>query len=483
MVLAAIIALFVVGYLVIALEHPLHIDKAATALFIGAGCWALYILGLNTLLPVSEIPQWFIAEHGGHKEGAELALEYAVHGQFLPLVAEIAFILFFLMGAMTIVELVDAYEGFSSITNRIKTTNKVRLMWTVCFLTFFLSAVLDNLTTTIVMVSLMKKLIADKETRLFFCGMIVVSANAGGAWTVIGDVTTTMLWIAGKISTVEVMKALLLPSLACMIVPLSIASLMLRGEIQRPQNVQQAHDKTLKPWHSNLFLALGFCGLIFVPIFKAVTHLPPFMGMMFSLSVIWIVSEFIKHDLDETTRSSTNVVGVLKKIDTASILFFLGILLAVGSLQSSGVLQGLAAWLSEKVPDMQLVALVIGLLSAVVDNVPLVAAGIGMYQFPQDDIFWLFLAYCAGTGGSCLIIGSAAGVAAMGLERIDFVWYIKRVSLFALVGYLGGAGTFVVQEKFFPLPSAARMEEHGQTDEHGAPAMYGNASDTAAAHH
>jgi len=215
----------------------------------------------------------------------------------------------------------------------------------------------------------------------------------------------------------------------------------------------------LKPWHSNLFLLLGFCGLIFVPIFKSVTHLPPFMGMMFSLSVIWIISEFIKHDLDEATRSSTNVVGVLKKIDTASILFFMGILLAVGTLQSTGVLRNLAGWLTENVQNMQVVALVIGLLSAVVDNVPLVAAGIGMYDFPKDDTFWLFLAYCAGTGGSCLIIGSAAGVAAMGLEKIDFVWYIKRVSLWALVGYLGGAGVFVVQEKFFPHNKTAKVDE------------------------
>jgi Na+/H+ antiporter NhaD/arsenite permease-like protein len=471
MLLAGIILLFVVGYIVIALEHPLHIDKAATALFIGAGCWALYILGLDTLLPPERIPELFRAEMAasGHQaEGHELALHYAIEGQFLPLIAEIAYILFFLMGAMTIVELVDAYEGFSIITDRIKALNKVRLLWTVSFLTFFLSAVLDNLTTTIVMVSLMKKLVRDRETRLFFCGMIVIAANAGGAWTVIGDVTTTMLWIGDKISTVEVMKALILPSLACLTLPLIIASLMLKGDVQRPEKTEGHHDKTLKPWHSNLFLALGFAGLIFVPIFKSVTHLPPFMGMMFSLSVIWIISEFVKHDLDEATRSSTNVVGVLKKIDTASILFFMGILLAVGTLQSSGVLRHVAGWLSDNVGNMQVVALIIGLLSAVVDNVPLVAAGIGMYDFPRDDTFWLFLAYCAGTGGSCLIIGSAAGVAAMGLEKIDFIWYIKRVSLWALVGYLGGAGVFVIQEKIFPhsqLPTPEHVE-HAEPHSH-----------------
>lgn len=472
MFLIGIILLFVIGYIVIALEHPLHIDKAATSLFIGASCWALYVLGLDTLLPPERVPELFRAEMaamGMHADGHELSLHYAIEGQFLPLIGEIAYILFFLMGAMTIVELVDAYEGFSIITERIKTLNKVKLLWTVCTLTFFLSAVLDNLTTTIVMVSLMKKLIKERETRLFFCGMIVVAANAGGAWTVIGDVTTTMLWIGDKISTVEVMKSLIVPSLFCMIIPLSIASLILKGNVERPQIDTGMVDKSLKHWHSALFLALGFCGLIFVPIFKSVTHLPPFMGMMFSLSIIWIVSELVKHDLDEVTRSSTNVVGVLKKIDTASILFFLGILLAVGTLQSSGVLQLVAGWLSDTVPNMQMVALIIGLLSAVVDNVPLVAAGIGMYDFPKNDTFWLFLAYCAGTGGSCLIIGSAAGVAAMGLERIDFIWYIKRVSLWALVGYLGGAGAFVVQEKIFPHTTHPAQERVNPIKESPSP--------------
>lgn len=483
MLLTSIIILFVVGYIIIALEHPLHIDKAATALFIGAGCWALYSLGLDTLLPIEKVPESFqqaMVEDGhAHSSAHELVQHYAIHGQFVELIAEIAFILFFLMGAMTIVELVDAYEGFSYITDRIKSRKKSTLLWTVCVLTFFLSAVLDNLTTTIVMVSLMKKLISDKETRLFFCGMIVVSANAGGAWTVIGDVTTTMLWIGDKISTIEVMKALIVPSLFCMIVPLVVAGMMLKGEVDRPENTNEGAYKSLQKWHSNLFLALGFAGLIFVPIFKSVTHLPPFVGMMFSLSIIWIVSEFVKKDLDEATASSTNVVAVLKKIDSASILFFLGILLAVGSLDATGVLLQLAGWLEETIPNMQIVALIIGLLSAIVDNVPLVAAGIKMYEFPTDHSFWLFLAYCAGTGGSCLIIGSAAGVAAMGLEKIDFIWYIRRVSFFALIGYLGGAGVFVLQEKFvLPHESGtptAVSGEHAGEDHAG--------SDAAAADH
>ncbi|MFK7736426.1 MAG: sodium:proton antiporter NhaD [Pirellulaceae bacterium] len=476
MLLASIIILFVVGYIIIALEHPLHIDKAATALFIGAGCWALYSLGLETLAP--EVPDSFrqlMVEQQKHTEGPELVQHFAIHGQFVELIAEIAFILFFLMGAMTIVELVDAYEGFSYITDRITSLNKVKLLWTVCILTFFLSAVLDNLTTTIVMVSLMKKLIRDKESRLFFCGMIVVSANAGGAWTVIGDVTTTMLWIGDKISTVQVMKVLIVPSLFCMLVPLGVASLVLKGEVERPEHLTGNVDKTLKPWHSNLFLALGFAGLIFVPIFKSVTHLPPFVGMMFSLSIIWIVSEFVKKDLDEATASSTNVVTVLKKIDSASILFFLGILLAVGALAATGTLQQLAGWLERtvqisenSVTNMQFVALIIGLLSAIVDNVPLVAAGINMYDFPTDHTFWLFLAYCAGTGGSCLIIGSAAGVAAMGLEKIDFIWYVKRVSLYAFIGYLGGAAVYVAQESIFPSsPQAAVTSADHNHGAHG----------------
>ena len=450
--IAGIILLFVIGYIVIALEHPLRIDKAATALFIGAGCCALYVLGIETLLPVASIPIAFAEEaahHGGHAlVGADLARHYLLEGQFLPIVAEIAYILFFLIGAMTIVEIVDAYEGFSVITDRITTLNKVKLLWTVTLLTFCLSAVLDNLTTTIVMVSLMKKLIKDRETRLFFAGMIVVAANAGGAWTVIGDVTTTMLWIKDKISEVEVMKSLLLPSLCCLFVPLIIASFMLKGMVERPDRESHGEGKNLKPWHSSLMLTLGFAGLLFVPVFKAVTHLPPFMGVMFSLSIIWIVSEMIKHDLNEHTRSSTHVVEILKRIDSASILFFMGILLAVGTLQSTGVLGSLAGVLNDYVGDLRAVAMIIGLLSAVVDNVPLVAAGIGMYDFPKDDTFWLFLAYCAGTGGSCLIIGSAAGVAAMGLEKIDFLWYFRRVSLWALVGYLSGAGVFLIQENF-----------------------------------
>jgi Na+/H+ antiporter NhaD/arsenite permease-like protein len=445
----AIIITFVIGYLLIALEHPIHIDKAATALLTGVVCWSIYMFGLDSLIPEGSIPHWFadkIGHHGDHGAYTHTFMtEWAVEGQLAHSLAEIAGILFFLMGAMTIVELVDAYEGFSIITDRINAKSQVTLLWVVAILTFFMSSVLDNLTTTIVMVSLLRKLIKDHDRRLFYAGMVVIAANAGGAWTVIGDVTTTMLWIKKKITPVPVGLWLFLPSLACLCVPLFFVSRYLKGPVERPEHVSHAHYKKLKPYQSMLFLCLGFGGLLFVPVFKAVTHLPPFMGVMFSLSIMWIVSEIIKHDMDQETRSSTHVLAILKKIDTGSILFFLGILLAVNSLASVGILKQAAEGLDTYVGNKNAIAILIGLLSAVVDNVPLVAAGIEMYDMPTDNLFWIFLAYCAGTGGSCLIIGSAAGVAAMGLERIDFMWYVKKVSFWALLGYLAGCGVYFAQ--------------------------------------
>jgi Na+/H+ antiporter NhaD/arsenite permease-like protein len=448
MITTAILVTFIVGYAMIALEHPLKIDKAATALLTGIICWSLYMFGLEGILKEGDIPPWFAEKVGhvtGHGASLEFLREYAVEGQLLHSLSEIAGILFFLMGAMTIVELVDAYEGFSIITDRINAKSQVTLLWIVGLLTFFMSSVLDNLTTTIVMVSLLKKLIKDHEKRLLFAGMVVIAANAGGAWTVIGDVTTTMLWIKQKITPVQTMLWLVLPSLVCLIVPLYLISRQLQGPVERPDEIKHAHYKKLKPYQSMLFLSLGFGGLLFVPIFKAVTHLPPFMGVLFSLSVMWIVSELVKHDMDQETRSSTHVLSILKKIDTGSILFFLGILLAINSLGSVGLLDAAAQKLNTSVGNENAIAILIGLLSAVVDNVPLVAAGIEMYDYPVDHNFWLFLAYCAGTGGSCLIIGSAAGVAAMGLEHIDFMWYVRKVSLWALLGYLAGCGVYLAQ--------------------------------------
>lgn len=447
--LTAIIVLFVIGYLAIALEHQIRINKAASALLIGSLCWALYALDFQQLVPADIIPAWFSAEaaHEGIAAG-EVPRHFLVHQQFMHLVAETAFILFFLMGAMTIVELVDAHEGFSLITSRIRSRNKVKLLWIISWLTFFISAVLDNLTTTIIMVSLLKKLVPDRNTRLLFVGLVIVAANAGGAWTVIGDVTTTMLWIKHKIGTVEVMRDLFLPSIACLLVPLLVLSRVMKGELEPQVETVQTHglgEGGLQTWHKALFLGLGLVGLLSVPFFKAYTHLPPFMGMMLSLSVMWIISELVSHTLDESVRSSTGVLAVLKRVDMSTILFFLGILLAVGSLAATGTLGDLAGWLDKVVPNRDIVAVIIGLVSAVVDNVPLVAAGIEMYTLPINDRFWMLLAYCAGTGGSCLIIGSAAGVAAMGLEHINFLWYATRIAPWALLGYFSGVAVFIAQ--------------------------------------
>jgi Na+/H+ antiporter NhaD/arsenite permease-like protein len=353
---------------------------------------------------------------------------------------EIAQILFFLMGAMTIVELVDAHHGFKFITERIKTKNPIMLLWVVCIVTFFLSSVLDNLTTTIVMVSLIRKLIPDKEMKLFFAGMIVIAANAGGAWSPIGDVTTTMLWIGGQISAAAIMKNLIIPSLVCMLVPLLYLTFTMKGSLGNFEEKEKKAKPTVAT--GNLMLVLGVGALISVPVFKTLTHLPPYMGMLLGLGVLWVVSELINPDLDESEKKHYTAGHALTKIDMPSVLFFLGILLAVGSLQSMGTLANFAGYLNDTIGDNRIIITLIGLLSAVVDNVPLVAASMGMYSldmYPQDHFIWEYLAYCAGTGGSILIIGSAAGVAAMGMEKIEFGWYLKKISLLAALGYFAGA--------------------------------------------
>lgn len=436
-----ILVVFVVGYLAIALEHRININKAASALFIGVACWSLYVVDVGSFITPEMIPDWFLLE--AKAEGVtEVPLHFAIHDQHLHQTGEIASILFFLMGAMTIVELVDSHESFALITDRIRTTNKRTLLWIVAILTFFMSAVLDNLTTTIVMVSLLKKLIHDRDDRLRFVGMVVIAANAGGAWTVIGDVTTTMLWIRHKLGTVEVMQELFWGSLVCMLVPLAGFSFRMPGKLA-PVEFHESVRPDIRPWHQWLFLVLGLAALLGVPVFKTFTHLPPYMGMMLSLSVLWIASELVGHTLGEKTRSTTGVLPALQRVDMSSILFFLGILLAVGSLGATGMLHTTALWLDSVLPNRDVVAVVIGMVSAIVDNVPLVAAGMEMYDLPMNDPFWMLLAYCAGTGGSCLIIGSAAGVAAMGLERIDFIWYFRKISLWALIGYLAGAGVVI----------------------------------------
>lgn len=442
-----IIIIFVVGYLAIALEHPIKINKTASALLTAVICWTIFTVSGATETQLSSQKYMDFIHELGEKAAAlsagELHLEF-VEEQLGHHLNEIAQILFFLMGAMTIVELVDAHHGFKFITDRIKTKNPIVLLWVVCGVAFFLSAVLDNLTTTIVMVSLIRKLIPDKEMRLFFAGMIVISANAGGAWSPIGDVTTTMLWIGGQISAASVMKSILIPSIVCAVVPLLYLTFTLKGTLGEFKGSGKS-EKTAGS--GNLMLAIGVGALISVPIFKTVTHLPPYMGMLLGLGVLWVISELINPDLDEAERKNYTAGHALTKIDLPSVLFFLGILLAVGSLQSMGTLANFAGYLNTTIGDDRIIITLIGVLSAIVDNVPLVAASMGMYSleaYPMDDFIWTYLAYCAGTGGSILIIGSAAGVAAMGMEKIEFGWYLKRISLLAALGYFAGAGVYLL---------------------------------------
>jgi len=451
-----ILVVFVLGYAFIALEHNVHIDKAASALVTGTVCWALFVLGWHEApAHLAEEFHLFAADHIGQGHGG---LSQFFEHRLLHHMEEISSILFFLMGAMTIVELIDAHEGFRVITDRIQTRNKVKMLWIVCVLTFFFSALLDNLTTSIVMVSLLRKLIDNRQTRWLFAGMVVIAANAGGAWSPIGDVTTTMLWIGGQLTTTTIVGNLILPSIACLLVPLALLSFRLNGDIERSQAEANEEWDPTTPFERNLVFAAGVGGLLFVPVFKTVTHLPPFMGMMLSLGVLWMMTERLHRTKNLEEKSHLTVIGVLRKIDSASVLFFLGILLAVAALQEAGHLILAADWLRTSLNDVYLIDLAIGLLSAIVDNVPLVAASMGMYDivpieaatdawaamFVQDGIFWQFLAYCAGTGGSALIIGSAAGVAVMGLERIDFVWYLRKISLLAILGYFAGAGVYLL---------------------------------------
>jgi Na+/H+ antiporter NhaD/arsenite permease-like protein len=416
MMTTMIVAVFVLGYLCITLEHPLKINKAATAVITGALSWTIYILFQEDKAHVLEL----LNEQLG----------------------EIAGILFFLLGAMTIVELIDAHDGFDLITSRVKTTSRKKLLWLLALITFFLSAILDNLTTTIVMVSLLKNIVTQREERLYFIGILIIAANAGGAWSPLGDVTTTMLWIGGQISAVSVVQSLFIPSIICLIVPLVILSFSASGHITI-DNSSESVSSTSTPFERIAVLIIGISVLLLLPLFKTYTHLPPFMGMLLGLGIVWILTEFIHHEKDEIEKGVLSVNHALRKIDTPSILFFLGILLAVGALNACGVLRSVAEWLNVFFGDFSIIGIIIGLLSAIVDNVPIVAATQGMYtlsEFPRDHFIWHYLAYCTGTGGSILIIGSAAGVAAMGLEKIDFFWYIKKVSLLALLGYLAGAG-------------------------------------------
>ena len=442
------IILFVIGYLCIALEHPLKINKAAFALFLGVTMWVLYVIAGEGIFSVTGNGAGLEAFKLEHPDSAHPFIDFLTTHELIEHLGDIAEILFYLMGAMTVVELIDTYQGFSIITDHIKTTNKVKLLWVLSFITFFFSAILDNLTTAIVMVTLLRKLIPDKHDRWFFGGMVILAANSGGAWSPIGDVTTIMLWVAGKISTGAVMTHALIPSLVSMIIPLIIVSFVERGEIDASQRPKE--DKSLKvpAWQRNLIFFMGVGALVFVPVFKILTHLKPYMGIMLGLSILWITTEILHKTSQDENRRYT-ISGVLTRIDLPTILFFLGILLAVAGLQSAGHLAMLAVGMDSLFHgNYYLVDTVIGMLSSIVDNVPLVAGVMGMYEFPMDHTLWVYLSYCAGTGGSLLIIGSAAGVAVMGMEKIDFVWYLKKITPYALLGYLAGAGVYVLMDKF-----------------------------------
>ena len=429
MIITLMIIVFVLGYMAIALEHSIKVDKAASALIIGGLGWALYAF--------SGVDAHHINEHLSHH------------------LVDIAEILFFLLGAMTIVELIDAHEGFSIITDKITTNKRVALLWILSIITFFFSAALDNLTTAIVMAALLTKLIKDREDLWMFAGMVILSANAGGAWSPIGDVTTIMLWIGGQVTAANIITSVFLPSVVCAIVPLIYLTFRLKGDITRPVNVESKEHYTdpTTPFERNLIFYMGVVGLLFVPVFKTVTHLPPYVGMLLSLGVLWLVTEILHRSKNHEQKSALSVIGVLKKVDVPTIFFFLGILLAVASLQSAGQLDIVATFLDKTFNgDIYIINIIIGLLSSIVDNVPLVAGAMGMYEiapmgdFAVDGKFWEFLAYCAGTGGSVLIIGSAAGVAVMGILKIDFIWYMKNISLLALMGYLAGAATYIFMQ-------------------------------------
>ena len=497
------IVVFILGYAAIALEHPIKVDKAASALLTGVTLWVLLVFGADSIVPslsgfweymhiqgfmpeltaeqfdayiktASLTEMWssdtfsgfLSSSHAYEGSSSNALLDYLGHHSLLEHLSEIAQILFFLLAAMTIVEIVDQHQGFTVITDLIKTTHKVKLLWITGVLTFFMSSVLDNLTTTIVIIALLRKLIDDNQTRWFYASMVVIAANAGGAFSPIGDVTTTMLWIGKQIGTWDIIAGIFLPSLLNLIVPLIVLSFVMKGHVTRPVEIAEDNDNTITPGVRKLIFALGVGALLFVPVFKSVTHLPPYLGMLFGLGVMWVVTEIIHRGKEHDDKRKLSVVGILTRVDVPTVLFFLGILTAVAALQTGGHLAMASQALDSSVHNILGIGTVIGLLSAIVDNVPLVAGAMGMYpiatpdmvaaaadpaymaNFVADGDFWHLLAYTAGTGGSILIIGSAAGVAAMGLEKIDFIWYMKRISLWALLGYFAGIAVFYIETLF-----------------------------------
>ncbi len=462
--IAGVIICFILGYLTIVFEHPLRLDKTVPALIMAALCWALLAVGFyNGWLEVIDTHEHvysLLGDHGGgHGEAEEGFTNTLLHH-----LGKTAEILIFLIGAMTIVEIIDLHRGFEVLKSYVQTRNKKRLLWIVGILGFILSAIIDNLTATIVLVTLLRKLITSRDERLWYAAMIVIAANAGGAWSPIGDVTTTMLWIGNKVSALGLIEYIVIPSIVCFAVPFFIATLLpqFKGEVSIDPDAPLESQK-LRSSTTMLYLGLG--AIVFVPIFKTITHLPPYIGMMLSLGVVWLVSEYIhpEEDFSEERRHMYSAHRALSRIELSSILFFLGILMAVAALEALvfgsvmtdgqelqvGTLRYVAEWLDRVIPSQDIVVIMLGFASAIIDNVPLVAASMGMYNYPMDAQLWHFIAYSAGTGGSMLIIGSAAGVAAMGMENIDFIWYLRKVAWLALVGFLAGAMVFLGIEYLF----------------------------------
>ena len=437
-----IICIFIVGYACIALEHPLKINKAATALCLCFLLWTIFAFsGTGAMTPA------FAQQLGGEDVHTFISENILHH------LGETGETVFFLLGAMTIVAIIDTWGGFRIITDRIHATSKVKLLWILGILAFFMSAVLDNLTTTIVMITLLNKLISSKDDRWFFASMIVVAANAGGAWTPIGDVTTIMLWVGQKVSALNIMAATVLPSIFSILVPFAILSFTMRGgHVEAPQVAvfDSSPASRVSEGQRKFILCLGVGLLLCVPIFKSVTHLPPYIGILGALGIVWMVTELMRpKDPAERNYHSLKLSHILRRVDLSSIIFFLGILMAVGVLQVCGHLSMLANSLDgialAEPYKYFTIDTIIGVLSSIVDNVPLVAGTMGMYDFPIDHYFWELLAYCAGTGGSILIIGSAAGVAAMGIEKIDFIWYFRHITWIAFIGYIAGTFCYIAQ--------------------------------------
>ena len=461
---------FVIGYILIAMEHKIGINKAATALILGMTLWVLYMFSGDSIISAvnAESFRHFLA---GNSDVANMPLakqcaKFVSDFQIVESLGEHVQIVLYLIGAMAIVELIDVHGGFMCVTERISTRSKRNLLWILSFITFFMSSILDNLTTAIVMTMLLRKMVSDRHERWIFAGMIIIAANSGGAWTPTGDVTTIMLWINENVTTSALITKLFLPSLLSMLVPLAIVSLMLgKGDVNYSTDRQES---AISAYVSNkervAIFCIGVSALISIPIFKAITHLPPFMGVLLVLGIIWVYMEIMYNRKPDIPISRQyRLTAIFSRIDLGTILFFMGILMAVSALQSAGILKEVSTYLDEEVHNVYVINTIVGILSSIIDNVPLVAGAMGMYPMPtheavalsgeaaymanfvQDGIFWQLLAYCAGVGGSILIIGSAAGVVVMGLEKITFAWYCKHISMLALLGYFSGIITYVAQ--------------------------------------